>query len=228
MDMFSIGSVLAEFFSENVLFDLRGLLLYKEKKHFSSDQSIKKIQNKFMKEIICSLISLDPNERKSSNEILKQYKGTLFLNYFDQLYELMKTLIRLPPDAKILCLSQEIDNILPVIVSENPTGVLLLFLQITSCIRSLKHVHCKIQAQRIILNLVKSTPVVSTYITDRLIPYLVHNLSDIDQRVRGETINTITELLEHVTRLSPSDNNIFTDYLLEIFLVIYIYFLCFF
>ena len=151
--------------------------------------------------------------------MLSELKGKLFPTYFDKLYALMRTLVRLPPDAKILYLSQELKLCLPIIIEENSRGILILLTLITSSLRSLKHVHCKIEAQRLICQLVRSAQsTMSPFITDRLIPYLAHYLKDCDQRVRGEAILSITQLLELVIRPPVSDNNIFTDYLLEIFI----------
>src|SRR5699024_9527061 len=88
-----------------------------------------------------------------------------------------------------------------------------------STLRSLTHVHCKIEAQRLIVHLVSSagSSTLSPYITDRLVPYFAWALAhESDHRVRGEAIISLTRLLAEVQVIPGSDSNIFTDYLLEI------------
>lgn len=217
MDMFSIGCTLAEIFSDNVLFDLSGLLHYKDGKTTNLASRLKQIDNETVRELVANLTSLTPTSRKSCEQVLTEQRGNLFPSYFDKLYLLMRTLVRLPPDAKILYLSQELEQYLSLILEENPRGVLLLLTMITSSLRSLKHIYCKIEAQRLICRLVASAPAsLSPFVTDRLIPYLASCLQDGDHRVRGESVLSMTQLLEQVVRPPTSDNNLFTDYLLEI------------
>ena len=218
MDMFSIGCVLAEIFSDQVLFDLSGLLYYKENKLDRVEHSLKRISNNSIRELITNLTSLDPNKRKSCDQVLSELKGILFPNYFDKLYSLISTLVHLSPDGKINYISREIEIYLQMILNENPEGVSILLTAITSSIRSLTHLYCKLKAQRLIVYLVKTNPntaSMSPFITDRLVPYIAYNFLNTDHRVRGEAVLSITELLERVTQLATSDNNIFTDYLLE-------------
>lgn len=217
MDMFSVGCLLAEIFSDRVLFDLSGLLHYKDGKTNNLSSLLKQIDNETVRELVTNLTSLNPNNRKSSDQVLAEQKGKLFPSYFDKLYVLMRTLVRLPPDAKILYLSQELEHYLPMILEENTRGVLILLTMVTSSLRALKHVYCKIEAQRLICRLVASAPAsLSPFVTDRLIPYLTSCLQDGDHRVRGEAVLSMTHLLEQVVRPPSSDNNLFTDYLLHI------------
>ena len=217
MDMFSIGCILVEIFSENVLFDLSNLLCYKDNKHDRIEILLKKIDNKIILDLVQNLISLEPSQRKSCEQILNELKGVLFPEYFDHLYDMMQVIVRLSPDYKILYLIQEIDNYLPMILDQNPYGILILLITITASLRSLVHVHCRIQAARLICYLVKKTShIVSPFITDRLIPYFAYILKkDTDHRIRAEAICTLTDLLEQVENIPASDSNIFTDYLME-------------
>ena len=230
MDMFSIGCMLAEIFSDRVLFDLSGLLHYKDKGRTANLTSqLKQIDNETVRALVTNLTSLAPGDRQSAAQVLAAQKGKLFPAYFDKLYVLMRTLVRLPPDAKILYLSQELEALyLPMVLAESSgRGVLLLLNLVTSSLRALKHVYCKVEAQRVLCLLVASArPATTTtpttlapFITDRLVPYLAsHCLLDEDHRVRGEAILSMTQLLEVVARPPPADNNLFTDYLLELLL----------
>ncbi|KAI2805289.1 phosphoinositide-3-kinase, regulatory subunit 4 [Blomia tropicalis] len=220
MDMFSIGCVLVEIFSDNFMFDYSSLLLYKENRldQTQLENKLSKIDSPIIRDLAQNLISLEPGNRTTCSQALNNLKGIIFPTYFGKLYNIMRTLIRLSPDSKILYLIQELPNYLPAILSENPNGVLIILLTITSSLRSLTHVHCKIQAQRLIVELVRSsTQTLSPYIIDRLIPYLAHSLTnDSDHRVRAEAICSLTDLLEQVAFIQASDSNIFTDFLMEI------------
>ncbi|KAH9425309.1 phosphoinositide-3-kinase, regulatory subunit 4 [Dermatophagoides pteronyssinus] len=219
MDMFSLGCILAEIYSDNYLFDLGAILNYKDKRVLDShtEESLERIQNESMRNVVRNLINLDPQQRFSCEQVLAQLQNGFFPSYFDELYSLMENLIRLPPDAKVLYLRQYIDYYLNVINNENAKATLILLMALTSSIRSLKHIFCKIEAQRLICRMAMSSSILSPFIIDRLIPYLVNGLTDCDHRVRGESIDSITLLLEYVTRLPSSDNNLFTDYLMEKF-----------
>lgn len=223
MDMFSLGCILAEIYSDNFLFDLSELLNYKEKNSTTTAESIQKIQNCHIQAIVKNLLSIDPNDRLDCASVLQNLKGTFFPVYFDELYLLMNNLIRLPPDARIQLLSEDIDYYLSIIIKENPKGILLLLITITSSMRSLKHIHCKLEAQRLVCKMTASSIYLEPYIIDRLIPYMVDFLNDSDHRVRGQAIHSIIQLLEQVHRISSSDNNLFTDYLLEKLQVIKIF-----
>ena len=219
MDMFSVGCVLAELFSDDApngnLFDLADLLAFRHNQ-FYPEKALNSISNQTIRELVQNLISLDPNQRKLSQQILSELSGSVFPKYFDTLYEYLRQLVRLPPDAKIIRLSQDMDGLLDSILSDEAHGLLILLVAITSTMRGLKHIHCKILAQRLSCRIAESSPVMSTFITDRLLPYLLHSLSDNDARVRAEAIISITISLEHVIDLPQSDNNVFTDYILPV------------
>ncbi|KAH7644656.1 phosphoinositide 3-kinase regulatory subunit 4-like protein [Dermatophagoides farinae] len=219
MDMFSLGCILAEIYSDNNLFDLSAILNYKDKRVADShvEESLERIQNETMRNVVRNLINIDPQQRYSCEQVLMELENGFFPTYFNELYSLMDNLIRLPPDAKVLYLLQDIDYYLNLINQENAKGTLILLMALTSSIRSLKHIFCKIEAQRLVCRMAMSSPILSPFIIDRLIPYLVHGLTDSDHRVRGESIDSITQLLEYVVRLPSSDNNLFTDYLMEKF-----------
>lgn len=218
--MFSVGCVLAELFSDDTpngnLFDLGNLLAFRQNQFFP-EKALNSIPNEKIRELVQNLISLDPNERKLSQQILTELSGSVFPKFFDTLYDYLRQLVRLPPDAKIIRLSQDMDGLIDSILSEDSHGLLMLLVVITSTMRGLKHIHCKILAQRLSCRIAQSSPVMSVFITDRLLPYLLHSLSDSDARVRSEAIHSITCSLEHVMNLPQSDNNVFTDYILEVF-----------
>lgn len=224
MDMFSLGCVMAELFSDDApngnLFDLGNLLRYRANQ-YHPDKQINSISTEEIKKLIMNLINLDPLKRNSASKVIEDLTPDVFPQYFELLYDYLRQLVKLPPDAKIIRLSQEIERFLPPVLNQEPHDLLLILVVITSTMRSLKHCHCKILAQRLACKIVCSSPAMSVYITDRLLPYLLQSLEEKDPRVRAEAIESIANSLEHVTQLQQSDNNIFTDYILPVLVIIY-------
>ena len=217
MDMFSVGCVLAELFSEDTpngnLFDLADLLAFRHNQFFP-DKALNSISNEKIRELVENLISLNAMQRKLSEQILSEFSGTVFPQYFESLYDYLRQLVRLPPDAKIIRLSQDMEPLIESILEHEPHGLLMLLVVITSTMRGLKHIHCKILAQRLACRIAEASPAMSAFITDRLLPYLLNSLNDSDATVRAESIISITTSLEQVIELPQSDNNVFTDYIL--------------
>lgn len=226
MDMFSLGCLMAEIFADTVLFDLSGLLQYKESRRRDRIEGVLKlISNEDVRKLISQLTSLEPSERMSAPDVLIEYRGKLFPTYFDQLYELMWKMTNKSCDDRITYLIDEVDTYLPAMLADDdPSGLLMILMLATSSMRSLDHVHVRLGVQRLIVSLVQAADgQLSPYVTDRLVPYIAYALRDRNHRVRAESIRSLTILLESVKRLEISDNNIFTDYLLEIFTVCLVY-----
>jgi phosphoinositide-3-kinase regulatory subunit 4 len=219
MDMFSVGCVLAELFSDDApngnLFDLADLLAFRVNQYYP-EKALNSISTAGIRDLVQNLISLEPMDRKLGAQILQELSGSVFPKYFDTLYDYLRQLARLPPDAKIIRLDQDMDQLLEPMLAEDGHGLLLVLVVITSTMRALKHIHCKILAQRLSCRIANASPVMSAFITDRLLPYLLHSLNDTDPRVRAETIGSITYSLEQVVDLPQSDNNVFTDYILPV------------
>ena len=221
MDLFSIGCVLAELFTEDssdgCLFDLSALLMYRanDKSFAFRSKVIDSIQDDQIKQVIFNLIELDPNERKLAGDHLKFLTSSVFPAYFEDLYKYVKRLITLSPDEKITHLFEKLDFLLKLISEEDSSGFLLIIVIVTSCLRSLKHVHVKILALRLLCKLINcDVRSLSSFILDRILPYLIVMLKDEDARVRSEAIESLTLALSNVEKVPQSDNNIFPDYLL--------------
>jgi hypothetical protein len=71
MDLFSLGSVLAELFSDDTpnssMFDLGKILMFKKDKYDPSKFVEEGISDPRMSRLILNLIDLDPNKRDSSS-----------------------------------------------------------------------------------------------------------------------------------------------------------------
>ena len=85
MDIFSLGCVLAELFTEgdNSIFDLSNLLLYRQNDPTALthvNNYLNTIENVYVKDMIYSMISLNPNERLTADEYLKRCTAKLTTN----------------------------------------------------------------------------------------------------------------------------------------------------
>lgn len=224
MDLFSLGCVFAELFTEDSsnsgLFEYGELLAYRRSDR-QSRQSIRYykiielIPDVQIRSLVLNLTELEPNERKSATYHLQNLTSSLFPSYFNELYVFIKDLIKLPSDEKVVRLASTIESIIPTIKNEDSKGFLLLIVLVTSALRSIKHVYAKIVALRLLCDLVDcDVDVLSDYILDRVLPYLLVMLRDSEPRVRAEAIVSLQSVLSKIEVVSPGDNNVFPDYIL--------------
>lgn len=91
MDIFSLGCTIAEILLEGLpIFTLSQLYKYK-KAEFIPDLS--GIKDKYLREMVENMISLDPNDRLSAKEYLSKYKNLIFDdNFYTFIYEYFKSL----------------------------------------------------------------------------------------------------------------------------------------
>uniref|UniRef100_A0A0K0DIL4 Protein kinase domain-containing protein n=1 Tax=Angiostrongylus cantonensis TaxID=6313 RepID=A0A0K0DIL4_ANGCA len=93
----------------------------------------------------------------------------------------------------------------------HPYAVLFISL-ITANIRVLRGVPAKIDAMNMLVKL--SSLCVPVVATERILPYLVSSLSEVDAQVRAAAVYSITELLRPIEPTTFEDSLIFIDYLL--------------
>jgi phosphoinositide-3-kinase regulatory subunit 4 len=225
MDLFSLGCILSELFSEATdfqLFDLSSILLYK-----SGDQEfIRKVNERLdsvisdeqIRLLIKNLISLDPAERNSTTQHLMELTPSLFPNTFNILFDYIKDLMHLSPDSKILRLESDLNSLVNAVLKEEAQCLLLILVILTSNLRSLKHVYAKICCLRLIMRVVDADhSLMSGYILDRVLPYILCMVTDNScPSVRREALETLTHVLSLVKEVSPSENNVFIDYILPV------------
>jgi len=221
MDLFSIGCVLAELFTEDssygCLFDLSALLIdrVKDKSFAFRSKVIDSIQDVQIRDVILNLIEFDSFKRKSAGVHLKFLTPTVFPAYFDELYIFIRGLVKLSPDERIINLDDKLDYLIKLISQENSDGYLLIIVIVTSCLRSLKHLIVKILALRLLCKIIDcDVKSLAPFILDRILPYLMVMLKDDEARVRSEAIESLTFALSRVEKVPQSDNNVFPDYLL--------------
>jgi len=91
MDIFSLGCVIAELFMERPLFDFAKLLAYRDNKYDPYNDLVNEIKNdKPLLDMILSMLSLDPGQRKSANEYLQEQNDRSFPSYFVYLKNYIK------------------------------------------------------------------------------------------------------------------------------------------
>eukprot|EP00058_Branchiostoma_floridae_P025412 XP_002610902.1 hypothetical protein BRAFLDRAFT_115340 [Branchiostoma floridae] len=228
MDIFSVGCVIAELFTEgSPLFDLSQLLAYK-KDEFYPKHTLKKIEDEHIRELVEHMIQQDPAKRLSAEEYLKQWQGKAFPNYF---YSFLKLYMGrfagtpiMAPDDKVARLKNDLDKILMNLVQEgddgkdgsevisDTAGLVVIISLITSTVRSLKFCVSKLMALELLLSMAEHVP--SDIILDRLIPYMLFMVNDPFPHVRAAALKTLTRCLSFVKTVPRSDANIFPEYIL--------------
>ncbi|EDV23910.1 uncharacterized protein TRIADDRAFT_57612 [Trichoplax adhaerens] len=188
MDIFSVGCVLAELFTEgHQLFDLSQLLAYRQGECLPEDV-LSKIDDRSIQELILHMIQKDPMKRYSAEEYLNKWRGHSFPDvFYDFLYYYMESYGQRPfltSDEKIAKLKEDMNRIIKELTSTdnyiNEFLVLILPL-LTSCIRDLQ----------------------------------VELLTDSQPRAKAAAIRTLTKCLSNVKYVPKSDVNIFLEYILH-------------
>ncbi|GFQ80252.1 phosphoinositide 3-kinase regulatory subunit 4 [Trichonephila clavata] len=231
MDIFSLGCVLAELFTEGTCpFDFSQLLKFITG-DFDPHDTIEKIEDSDVKKLIQSMMQKDPAARLSAAEYLELQHDKAFPEYFYTfLNDYMKSYVSVlgSPDEKIYRLKKDIGNIIEVITSyeksisvnessnnkENVVseGLVLIVPLVTSLLRALKHCSAKLNALEVLKTMANYLS--PEIILDRLLPYLVFLAKDKYPKVRVAVLQTLTECLSLIKSISRSDSNIFPEYIL--------------
>lgn len=82
MDIFSVGCVIAEIFLEGPIFSLSQIFKYRSGEYSPEHTHLNKIEDPEIREMILSMIQLDPEKRYSAEQYLSIYKATIFPEYF--------------------------------------------------------------------------------------------------------------------------------------------------
>lgn len=222
MDLFSLGCVLAELFAESSdfqLFDLTGLLALKTGK--KTPEELKStlsavIPDEKIVELILNLIELDPAMRNSTTQHIHELTHSVFPSCFGNFFEYMVSLIAHNPDGKVCKLDTDFDSIISQFASQEPQTLVLILSLLTTCMRSLVHVHAKVTALNLICKIIQLSPkLMSAYTLDRILPYVIYLMADTSSaRVRAASVHTLSNILNFVQSVDSSDNNVFTDYIL--------------
>lgn len=222
MDIFSAGCALLELWTEGTgtaPFEFSQLLTYRNGENDLVLKHLQSIEDSNLRELLSSMLSINPKERRSAEIYLDNERGRLFPEYF---YSFLQSLIPImfssvpitPCDDKILRLHSDIEQIIEIISKDGleDDGLILVTTLVTSCIRGLNHCNSKINCLEILLRLAQHTS--SETILDRILPYILHLSQDVSANVRVAALNTLTSCLCMVKTLPRSDANIFPEYVL--------------
>ncbi|KAI1386401.1 ARM repeat-containing protein [Hypoxylon trugodes] len=82
MDIFSAGCVIAELFLETPIFNLSQMFKYRRGEYDPVISHLSRIPDQGLREMLSSMIHLDPEKRYSAEQYLDFYKGKVFPEYF--------------------------------------------------------------------------------------------------------------------------------------------------
>ena len=101
MDIFSLGCVIAELFTEAPTFTLSQLFRYRKGEYDPTVALLNKVDNEHVRSLISSMIRLNPEDRWHAQDYLNEFKGKAFPLYFYQhLHTLMQEITSPAPSQQ--------------------------------------------------------------------------------------------------------------------------------
>lgn len=186
----SFSCALLELWSEGTApFEFSQLLAYRAGETEMVKRHMEQLENDNLRDLISSMISLNPAERKSADVYLDEERGRLFPEYFytflQSYMQMFSSLQILPPDDKIMRLSSDIKQIIDIFTPKpnaddekldersisDDDGLIIITAVVTSCIRGLKYCMTKLRCLEILQQLSMYTT--SETVLDRILPYIV-------------------------------------------------------
>ncbi|KAI5198419.1 ARM repeat-containing protein [Aureobasidium subglaciale] len=82
MDIFSVGCVIAELFTEKPTFTLSQLFKYRRGEYDPTHTTLNNIKDENIREMVAHMIQLDPSKRYSAEDYLQFWRGKCFPDYF--------------------------------------------------------------------------------------------------------------------------------------------------
>ncbi|KAH7959192.1 hypothetical protein HPB49_009161 [Dermacentor silvarum] len=244
MDIFSLGCVLTELFTEgHPPFYFSQLLSYRSGE-YSPAKILEKIDDVDLRasDMIQHMLQKDPTLRLSAEQYLDQQRDRVFPQYFytflgDYIKEFAT--LALSPDEKVARLRQDIhailyslvlskgaqssgtsvgcegDHVPPSTLSPLPAGSDGLCIVVAVLTSCLRSLkHCSAKLQALELIRELCPRLSSDIILDRLLPYMLYLINDKYPRVRAAAVETLTTCLTPIDTLPRSDANVFPEYIL--------------
>ncbi|CAF3717218.1 unnamed protein product [Rotaria sordida] len=230
MDIFSLGCILAELFTEQPLFTLTQMLDYRINS-YDPMPIVNKIVDVDIRAMVASMIDRDPLKRHTAEQYLDEQTGKGFPSCFYTflLPYVQKILKEFSPDFVIYKLHRDFSYIINSLLIENnntnensieideektqeSSQCLLILLSLAlSCMRKLKHLHSRLVALELLRLMI---PLVDDQIIlDRILPYVNAMLHDDYHRVRADAIRTLVFAISSVKNINQENADLFSEYL---------------
>ncbi|CAF0798186.1 unnamed protein product [Adineta steineri] len=230
MDIFSVGCILAELFTELPLFTLMQMLVYRTG-GYDPMPIVNKIADADIRSMVASMIDRDPLKRLTAEEYLEEQTGKAFPSCFHTflLPYVQKILKEFSPDFVIYKLHRDFSYIMNNLLMDNndtnddetemddeknreSSQCLLILLSLAlSCMRKLKHLHSRLVALELLRLMI---PLVDDQIIlDRILPYVNAMLHDSFHRVRADAIRTLVFAISSVKNINQENADLFSEYL---------------
>nr|AWV66625.1 phosphoinositide 3-kinase regulatory subunit 4 [Brachionus rotundiformis] len=231
MDIFSLGCVIAELFIERPLFSFAQLLAYKDNKYDPKPELESEIGDKNVLEMIYSMISLRPDERKTASQYLQEQNDKSFPSYFVFLRNCISYFIdvRLNGDDFVIKLKSDLPLLLKNFklnlnesdkaenaadglaneAQENTNDAFLILLSVLlSSIRKIKFAENKLIAVDLLQTF--GNFLQDSVKLERIIPYYLHLLGDKSPIVKFHVIFALNDCLSSINKLDVRNFNIFS------------------
>ena len=237
-DIFALGCTLAELFMDGkALFDLSEALQYRRGEYDPREALEAGVKVDLARQMIMSMVSIDPSARLSAREYLEQYyRSRLFPSYFERVHEFSAQFLHLDANGKIDAIDAELDDLLATIVrvesgmdaierastTEDAVamamksrvkcpGVHLVAAHVCSAIRGATLVSARVRA----LKLLRRLSVIATdeCVLQLMLPFCVSSLQDAAAIVRAEALRAIADILTAVNEVPQSEFGLFREYI---------------
>jgi phosphoinositide-3-kinase regulatory subunit 4 len=232
MDIFSLGCILAELFTEQPLFTLSQMLDYRNN-GYDPMPIVNKIADVDIRAMVASMINRDPSKRHTADEYLDEQTGKAFPSCFYTflLPYVQKILKEFSPDFVIYKLHRDFSYIMNSLLMKNNNNninenqmeveeenkhetsqcLLILLSLALSSMRKLKHLHSRLVALELLRLMI---PLVNDQIIlDRILPYVNVMLHDNYHRVRADAIRTLVFAISSVKNINQENADLFSEYL---------------
>lgn len=110
MDIFSLGCVIAELFTETPTFTLSQLFRFRKGEYDPALFLLNKVDDDHVRALISSMIRLDPEQRWHAQDYLDEYKGTAFPLYFYQHFHTLMQEITDPSSGRKTVTPPDVNN----------------------------------------------------------------------------------------------------------------------
>ncbi|KAK8090559.1 hypothetical protein PG994_000064 [Apiospora phragmitis] len=230
MDIFSAGCVIAELFLETPIFTLSQLYKYRRGEFDPVISHLSRIPDQGLREMLSSMLALEPEKRYSAEQYLEYFKGRVFPEYFYSFLHQYMELITDPSSGRAPISGPaknlgEADERIDRIYFDFDKISYFLGYQDKKTSPEMAHFTPRLASLR---NAARSAPKVracdlllafAERLTDeakldRVLPYLMMLLNDEVDIVAIAALRSVTELLAMVTVITPVNAHVFPEYII--------------